>query len=277
MYLAKIKNRLASLRKYIRTNGKVVQLTISQVNYSNILYGKKIIITGGSEGIGLSMAKKFVSEGANVLITGRDELKLKKAEQTISSSNLHTLSWDVADVGAIQSKLKQAIDVLGGLDFFVNNAAFIAHYQTDEDFYDKTMVTNLKAPYFISQQVICYFLEHNKNKTSKIINISSLNAFQNSDHPYYLSKSALTTLTKGLARKYADKDIIINAIAPGICASSINAQDVRENAWSDASLNHRIVVPEEIAEIACFLLSDAANGIIGQTIVCDGGRLLKYV
>lgn len=272
-----LKKKLAALRKYVKHNGKIMNLTINQIQYSDICRGKKIIITGGSDGIGLAMAKKFVSQGADVLITGRNEDKLEKAKSEIRSSHLSILKWDVCDFDNIGVKLNEAYAILGGLDVFINNAAFLAHYQTDEEFYDKTMNTNLKAPFYICQNVISYYLKHNKGKISKIINISSINAFQNSDHPYFLSKSALTTLTKGLARKYADKSIIINAIAPGICSSSINAQNVQDNAWSDSSLNHRIIVPEEIAEIACFLISDATNGIIGQTIVCDGGRLLKYV
>ena len=260
----------------MKNEGRVLNLTISQIQYPRILEGKKVIITGGSEGIGLAMAKKFVSVGAYVVITGRNMDKLLKAQSEIDSDHVHVLQWDISEIEIIQEKLNAAISVLGGLDIVINNAAFLARYSTDIDFFDKTMNTNLKGTYYICQNVIQYFLQHNDDdKLCKIINITSINAFQNSDHPYYLSKSALTTLTKGLALKYAEKNIIVNAIAPGIVSSSINKRDVAENAWSNSSLNHRIIVPEEIAEIALFLCSDAANGIIGQTIVCDGGRLLK--
>ena len=81
-------------------------------------------------------------------------------------------------------------------------------------------------------------------------------------------------MTRAYAKEYVSKNIIVNAIAPGYCASSINYINTTENAYWPSSANKRITIPEEIAELATFLLSDAANGIIGQTIVCDGGTLL---
>ena len=267
--------KLKVFRRYMKEGGRIVDLTVSQIEYDQILRGRKVVVTGGSDGIGLAIAKKFVALGAEVVITGRNLDKLEKAREAIGSERLHIFQWDVSEIEKNSKKLEDAIQILGGLDIIINNAAFLARYRTDEEFYDKTMDTNLKAPYFICQDVIRYFVSHNKNSISKIINITSINAFQSSDHPYYISKSALTTLTKGLARKVADKNIVVNAIAPGVCASSINYRDVSKNAWSDTSLNHRIILPEEIAEIAAFLCSDAANGIIGQTIVCDGGALVR--
>ena len=267
--------KIKAFRKYIKEGGRIAHLTFSQIEYDQILRGRKVIVTGGSDGIGLAIAKKFIAVGAEVVVTGRNMDKLEKAREEINPNRLHILQWDISEIASNGKKLSEAIQILGGLDILINNAAFLARYCTDEAFYDKTMETNLKAPYFICQDVIKYFLDHNKDSISKIINITSINAFQSSDHPYYISKSALTALTRGLARKVADKNIVVNAIAPGVCASSINYRDVSENAWSDVSLNHRIVLPEEIAEIAAFLCSDAANGIIGQTIVCDGGALVR--
>ena len=95
-----------------------------------------------------------------------------------------------------------------------------------------------------------------------------------STHPYYISKWGLNGLTKGFAKEYASKNIIVNAIAPGYCASSINYQDIEENAYSGKNLIHRIITPTDIAELATFLLSDAANAIVGQIITIDGGTTL---
>lgn len=273
--LSKFRQKYRALARYIKYDGKVTNLTISQIQYGNILSGRCALVTGGGSGIGLAVAKKFASCGAKVVITGRNEAKLNDAVAAIGSSNVYALQWDIADMSQLKSKLDKAVSLLGGLDVLVNNAAFLEHIQKDEAFYDKTMNTNLKAPYYLCQEAVSYFLQHNPASCSKIINITSINAFQGSEHPYYLSKWGLTAYTKGLARKYADKNIIVNAIAPGICASSINYKDVEENAYYDGNRNKRIVVPEEIAEIALFLCSDAANGIIGQTIICDGGKLLQ--
>lgn len=267
----KLVNSLRAFLRYIRTNGKITNLNIAQIQYSQILSGKKIIVTGGSEGIGLCMAKKFVSLGAEVLITGRSIEKLKRAETDINSKNLHILSWDISDFNIIKSKLHESIRILGGLDILINNAAYIAHRKSDEDFYDKMMDTNLKSIYLACRYTVDYFLGKDDNLVKKILNISSITSFKEDTNPYSLSKRGVNALTKGFAKEYADKNIIVNAIAPGYVASSINYRDISNNAYDSRNRLHRIITPEEIAELAAFLCSDAANGIVGQVIACDGG------
>lgn len=262
-----------SYRQYKKSGG-ILHLSIAQVNHGGILSGRKVIVTGGSDGIGLAMAQKFLSEGAAVLITGRSEDKLVSAKQRLASDNLLSLVWDVSDYAVLDSKLDESISLLGGLDLFVNNAAYIPTTAITEDCWDKTLDTNLKSVYFICKSVIDYYLTLHDDLCRKIINVSSLNSVQSRPHPYFISKSGLNAITRGFAKQYADRNIIVNGIAPGICASSINYQDVGENAFYGASPNKRIITPTEVAELACFLASDAANGIIGQTIFCDGGATL---
>lgn len=271
--IKKLLKKAKALHKYIKYNGKVTNLTLSQVQYGGILQGKRIVVTGGGSGIGLAMARKFISEGANVVITGRNSEKLEQARESINSPNLRVLQWDVSDMSILPSKVQESISLMGGLDIFVNNAAFVEHKQTGEAFYDKTMNTNLKAVYFICKEVANYMIDHNGDKGGKIINISSLNGQMSSTHPYFISKWGLNGLTKGYAKEYAPHNIIVNAIAPGICASSINYQDVHENAYCGVPLQ-RIILPEDIAELACFLCSDASNAIVGQIITVDGGFTL---
>lgn len=267
---------LRNFLKYLRfcNEGGVINLSTSQVNYSEILKGKKIIITGGSDGIGLAMAKKFVKEGAKVVITGRNMDKLNSASKMINSNNLYLVKWDISDLSILEDNMNKSISLLGGVDFFINNAAFLSHFDTNVIFFDKTINTNLKAIYYTCDFVAKYIVEHNNGAVGKIINISSINAYQSSIHPYYISKSGVESITRGFAKEYANKNVIVNGIAPGYCASSINKVNVEKNAIDYRSKNRRIIIPEEIAEIATFLLSDAANGIIGQTIICDGGALL---
>ena len=274
--LNKILSALLRFFTYLRFcfEGGVVNLHVSQIKYNNILYGKKIVITGASEGIGLAMAKKFISEGASVVITGRNAEKLDKAKAEILNPNLHTLVWDISDMTILKERLSDAIKILGGMDAFINNAAYLAHKDTSEIFYDKVMATNLKAVYYTCMSVVDYYQKYNGDKGGKIINISSINSYQSSTHPYFISKSGMNAITRGFASEYVKKNIIVNGICPGYCASSINNLDVEKNAFCHKAKNRRIILPEEIAEIACFLLSDAANGIVGQTIVCDGGTLL---
>jgi len=272
--VSKYRKHLRLLKEYIKTGGKITRLEFSQIHYGGILSSEKILITGGSSGIGLAMAKRFASEGASVIITGRDEEKLKHAVEVVSSNHVDYLVWDVSDLDVLKGKMSEAVSRLGGLTCVVNNAAFIDHKHTDLAFYDKTMDTNLRAVYFICQETIGVFKRLNKDSGGKILNISSLNGSMSSTHPYYISKWGLNGLTRGFAKENAGSNIIVNAIAPGYCASSINYQDVEKNAYDERSRIKRIILPEDIAELATFLLSKAANGIVGQVITCDGGATL---
>lgn len=271
------KKVLVKFFKYIRfcLDGGYTNLSIATIQYPQILKGKKIIITGGSEGIGFCIAQKFIAAGASVVITGRNLDKLKKAKELINSENLYISNWDVTDFDNLQSNIERTICLLQGVDILVNNAGLVSFpIEVSENDYDRIMNTNMKAVYFISKSIIEYFKKNNKERGGKVINISSFNALQPSSQPYYLSKSALLTYSKGLAKDNAKYNIIVNSILPGVVAVGHNYQDVSKNAYDDKSPNHRVVIPEEIAEVAMFLASDVANGIIGQAIIIDGGRTL---
>lgn len=260
--------------KQFKKVGGIANLSIAQVHSGEVLKDRKIVVTGGSDGIGLAMAKKFLSEGAEVLITGRNVEKLEKARIELASERIHTLQWDVSDFEQLDAKFDQTVSILGGIDLFVNNAGIVSGGEPTEELWDETININMKSIYFICHYVVGYFLENNNGRCSKIINVSSINSIQSSVNPYYIAKSGVNAITRGFAKRFAEKNIIVNGIAPGYCASSINYQDVSQNAYSCMSAIKRIITPEEIAELACFLASDAANGIIGQTIICDGGTTL---
>lgn len=208
------------------------------------------------------------------MIISRNTDKLIRAKDSVNSNRFHIYQWDVSDIENIDSHFEYIEKELGGIDVFINNAALLDHCQTDIEHYNRVIATNQTSVYVICKYLVDYYVKKNGDKGGKILNISSINSFQSSINPYYVSKSAVNAITRGFAKEYAKKNIIVNAIAPGYCASSINYKDVTRNAYDGHSANTRIIVPEEIAELTYFLCSDAANGIIGQTIVCDGGALL---
>lgn len=275
MPFEKFREKARAFASWMKHNGKITHLTVSQVSYPESLAGKRVIVTGGSDGIGLAIARKMLASGASVVITGRDLEKLNRRKEELNSDQLFIEQWDVTDIAAIPDKLKEAKALLGGCDIFVNNAGYLDHYRKDEAFFDRTLATNLKAVHYICLALVDDWLPNKSDSPRKIINIASMNAYQGEVHPYYYSKRALLSLTEGFAKKYAGDNILVNGVAPGITASSINYQDVQENAYNDRNLIHRVIVPEEVAEIVHFLATDAANGIVGQTIVCDGGRTLR--
>lgn len=270
----KFRKKWAAFAAWMKNDGKIAQVTVSPVSYPDALAGKRVIVTGGSDGIGLAIARKMLESGASVLITGRDAEKLSRRKAELGSEKLFVYQWDVAEIAAIPEKLKGALALLGGCDIFVNNAAYVARYQEDEEYFDRMLTTDLKAVHYICLDLIDHWLKNPCETPRKIINISSLNAYQGGAHPYYYAKRAMLSLTEGLARKYAGDNIIVNGVAPGITASSINYRDVSENAYYKAPIG-RLILPEEIAAIVHFLATDAANGIVGQTIVCDGGVTLR--
>jgi 3-oxoacyl-[acyl-carrier protein] reductase len=268
-------------RKFWRDGG-VATYRIAHIQRGEILRGKRILVTGGGSGIGLAIARKCLEEGATVVITGRDEAKLASAAQSLGNERLHTLKWDVADISIHADKLAEAETAGGGImDILVNNAGILGGHRQfidlDSECWEQIVSVNMKGLVFLSQRVIRGWLQtHCKGK---IINISSMRgALGVQDGPYGMTKWALNGLTHGLALKFAPQGIIINGIAPGVIATpaiSIKDVNVDENVFLNGIPVGRLGLPEEIAELAIFLMSDAANYIVGQTIISDGGYTLK--
>lgn len=262
--------------KYIR-NGGIVYVDIKQINYNKRLTGKHVVITGGTSGIGLAIAKKFINEGAKLLITGRDEMKLRSVQNNLGSENCEIMAWDISNVHDIDSVIEKMAQQLNGIDIFINNAGIYSTkeiFQVKENDWDSVFGINAKGLYFAMQAIGLYYV--NKNIKGKIVNIVSNRGILGDVGPYGASKWSVMGLTKGFARKLISKGIIVNGIAPGMTATGINNIDVFDNAYVNiADTDSRVCLPEEIAEIAAFLVSDAANHIVGEIIVCDGGESLQ--
>ncbi len=256
--------------------GKVYTETIS-VTDSEVLSGRVALITGGSRGIGLGIAKEFVRQGAKVVITGRQESSLIEACKMIQKnigidSCIDYMVWDHSKANLISEKFEEAVGKFGYIDILINNAGYHGNQNfltISEKDYDQTFDVNIKNVFFMSQKFMQYAID---NKiTGNICNIISASSMKPAWSPYEISKWACRGFTRGLAREAAPYGIVVNAIAPGPAATAMTHWENGDSLSWPAIPKGRLVVPEEIGGLAVFLVSGMGRCIVGETVFCDGG------
>ncbi len=237
------------------------------------LKDKKVIITGGGRGLGFAMAKKFVSEGATVLIAGRSEETLKRSAAEL---NCMYLTLDVQNVDSFTQFISTADKMLEGADCLVNNAGISLHengfLEVSPKQFDAQFDTNLKGAFFLAQA----FVEKTKGREGmkNILFTSSEISMTVDERPYGLTKAALNSLVQGLAYRFVNDGYRINAVAPGVTVSDMVGGDTNGDLRY-GNITHRFYLPEEVAEVASFLLSDASNCLNGQILVCNEGKTIN--
>lgn len=262
--------------KYV-LNGTPIQTITADISYlqpNGRLSGKKIIVTGGGKGLGAAMAAKFVSEGASVLISGRNEKILKeKAEQI----GCQYLTLDVQKTDSLDKFINDADRILGGVDSLVNNAGISLHEPTFFDVtpetFDAQIATNLRGGFFLTQSFTKLLL-HEKRK-GNVLFVSSETGETVDTRPYGFTKAAINSMVQGLACLFVKDGIRVNAVAPGITASDMTGIKADGNLFLECNATNRVYLPEEVAETACFLLSDVSGCISGQVVVCNNGRTIN--
>lgn len=274
-----IKKKIKRILEYLLTPRGIVHVHINQINYGCILNEKCIVITGGGSGIGFAMARKFISEGAYVLIVGRNEEKLKKA-QSILGERCKILPFDVTQIEKISQFLMHAKSILGKIDSLVCNAGISFHEGNIEHVniagYDEQMNVNLRANYFLAQ---AFVLQHEIGKQQNLLFITSMTGNQAFDIPYGIAKAGINSMIQKINKDHYKEGLRVNAIAPGVIPTDITKSYINTsdgNMFSGESCG-RYFLPQEIAEVATFLLSDASQIIGGEIITCDGGTSLKPI
>jgi glucose 1-dehydrogenase len=255
------------------------------------LRGKNVLVTGGSSGIGQAIAVRFAEYGANVAINYlRQPEEAHDTEEQVHACTAKVKQMGVRDVlvgGDVSSEddvvrmVGEAVDGLGGVDILVNNAGIQISRPSEElssaDF-DRVLAVNLRGSFMCAREAIRHFL--GEEKDGAIVNISSVH--QLIPKPSYLgystSKGGMQNLTRTLALEYAGRGIRVNAVGPGATVTPIN------RAWIDDPVKRAQVeehIPmqragdaDEMAGVTCFLASDMAAYITGQTIFVDGGLTL---
>ena len=258
---------------------------------TNGLKGKNVLVTGGTSGIGQAIAVRFAESGANVAINYlRSPDEAEETEQQVHSCVRRVRQTGVRDVlvGADVSKedevermVAETVELLGGIDVLVNNAGIQISCASEElssaDF-DKVLAVNLRGAFLCAREVVRHLLA--EEKPGSIINVSSVHQLipKPSYLGYSVSKGGMQNLTRTLALEYAGRGIRVNGIGPGATITPIN------RAWVDDPVKSRMVtdhIPmlragtaDEMGGVACFLASDDAAYITGQTIFVDGGLTL---
>lgn len=270
----KLKSRIKHLLSFLlHGETKPIYAKISYLSPNSQLAGKKIVITGGGRGLGYAMAKKFVAEGAEVLIAGRNEKTLQKSATEL---NCQYLTLDVQDTSSFKGFIEKGDKMLGGINCLVNNAGISLHeagfLDVSPEQFDAQVNTNLKGCFFLTQE----FIEYSKGKEEmkNILFTSSETSMTVDERPYGLTKAALNSLVQGLAYRYVNDGYRINAVAPGVTVSDMVGGDTNGDLRY-GNITHRYYLPEEVAEVASFLLSDASNCLNGQILVCNEGKTIN--
>ncbi|WP_284140969.1 MULTISPECIES: 2,4-dienoyl-CoA reductase [unclassified Virgibacillus] len=249
--------------------------------------GKTVIVTGASSGMGKYMAKKFADEGANVVLTGRKEEKLEEAKKellTTAKGNLLTVSMDVRNTEDIARLIKETTAAFGSIDYLVNNAAgnFICPAEDlSKNGWDAVIDIVLNGTFYSSQAVAKYWID-NKIKGA-IINMVATYAWNAGAGVVHSSaaKAGVLNMTRTLAVEWGSRyGIRVNAIAPGPIERTGGADKLFQS--EKAALRtiqsvplKRLGKPEEIAELAFFMLSEKASYMNGEVVTLDGGQWLN--
>ena len=246
-----------------------------------MLKGNKAIVTGASRGIGFAIAKELAQNGCKVVITGRNKENLKAAADKIGG-NVIPHVWDASDITLADAKIKEAAELLDGLDIVVNNAGIFACrnewsknslLQTTVDEWESVMKTNTSSIFFTMQAAVKYMLENNIK--GNILNVTSVAGYEPVYGAYGASKIAATGLTRGWGKMFANDGITINGIAPGPVATEMNNWHEGDPMKHDRIPFGRFATVEEIAKLAMYLLSEEAQMVCGETVVLDGGYAIR--
>ena len=238
-----------------------------------LLDGKKAIIIGASGGIGLACAKEFLAEGA--IVSGSYRKMNESLSQLADNKNFSTFELDLSDQENIQTKLKEAINVLNGINILVNAAGIsnpeLFHAANASEWHS-VIESNLMSVFYTMQSVIVPMI---KSGGGSIVNVSSVFGIKGGvgQSSYCASKAGIIGMTKAAAVELAGKKIRINAVAPGFIETAMTAnfsEKQRQKCLAEIPMK-RFGTAEEVAEMCVFLASDKSSYITGQTFVIDGG------
>jgi glucose 1-dehydrogenase len=251
------------------------------------LSDKVAVVTGAAQGIGLACARAFAAEGARVLLTDANEDAGGRAARQLRSEGFAAsfVRCDVSRKAEVDAAIDAAVEEFGRVDILVANAGIVhaaEFLDIGEADFDRVIAVNLKGVFLAGQAAARQMVKQGGG--GAIVNMSSVNAVVAIPNqvPYVVSKGAINQLTKVMALSLAAHGIRVNGIGPGTILTELAKTAVLGNRESERKILSRTPMgrmgePEEVAQVAVFLASDAASYMTGQTLYPDGGRLaLNY-
>jgi NAD(P)-dependent dehydrogenase (short-subunit alcohol dehydrogenase family) len=251
------------------------------------LQGKVAVITGGTDGIGKAIAVTFAEEGAKIMMVGRDPKKGQVAlEEVRRFGEAAYFKGDVADSSQVIRMVEETIQKYSKIDILVNNAAVCppgSVVTTSEETWDQVIGVNLKGVFLCSKYIIPHMQKTGGGAIVNIGSINSLMAMEN-EAAYDASKGGVLMLTRAMALDFAKAGIRVNCICPGaietpMLKASLDTSPDPKAARESLTAKHplrRTGTPDEVAQAALFLVTDASSFVTGAVIPVDGGILAGW-
>ena len=253
------------------------------------LLDKKVIVTGGSRGIGAGIVERLFNEGADIIIADIDKELANKLIQDFNTNKITFFKTNLSEEDEIIKLIDFAKNKWGLLDILINNAGIEDGYMLSEQSYEKyrkTMKINLDAPFLCSKYSLP-LLE--KSKSGRIVMISSIQGVRGykGNISYGTAKGGLINMTKVLAVELAEKNILVNSVAPGFINTSMSVMKDGNLEWDtdwfkDVYLKYgklpmgRYGHPDDVAGAVYFFCSDDSKYVTGQTLLVDGGVSVTF-
>lgn len=243
--------------------------------------GRIALVTGGSRGIGRACALMLAGKGASVAVNYRSSAEAAQEvvdSVTAAGQRAMAVQADVSDETQVASMIETVERELGPVELLINNAGvfhFVSHEDSDLAVWNETLAVNLTGTFLVTWAVKQRMIERG---FGRIVNMSSISALRPRPNSiaYAASKAGVTGFTKSTAEALAGHNIRVNAIAPGLIATEIleGVEQATLDGIVDSTPLGRIGTPEDVADLARFLLSEESRFMTGQTLVVSGGRVM---